>query len=334
MALIPMIRFRPFSHQPKTSLLIPGSTLSAEIYPTKLLVFDLAEAHPVFIKEINFREFGPLNKFCVVADLEKGEIVVTGESRHGYVRYSLYALQAKRSFCLSFKKAPTKMAPIIVGEKEAPRVVFAKRERLFLGVDKAQEWSQVLRRGEIKEIMPLWYWLSQSIEYPPVGKVCGPSLLASAETGTLADSKNLFRAAFSELLVPRLVDTDYQGFSLPIAPMQEGSPLIVLQKSFGFIRRFFYREEANTIALLPNLPQEFHYGTLSNICTQKGHKLSIEWTKHTIRRLFIEAACDDEVDFIFQKEIKQFRYGKTHLPNGECPRLISGRTYLFDHFEK
>lgn len=334
MALYSMIRFRPFSLQPKTQALLPGSTLACEIYPAKVIVSDLAKDEPQVVQEIVFDDFGPLDKFCVMQDLERGEIVVSGMSRKGYVRYSLYALQAKRSFCLAFQKSPEKKEPIVVGDTLRPRVTFAERERLFLGVDKAQEWSQVQRRGDMKEILPVWYWLSQSLLHLNGATESGPSLLCRAKEGSLQEMKDLYKAAFANILVPRLEDRDFQGFLLPITTNQKMSPLALLFDSFAMIRRLFFQENEGSMAILPQLPAEFHCGTLAPIRTKKGHTIFLEWTKHMIRRVRIEAACDEELSLVFQKEVKQYRLGKVTCANGAMLSLVSGRTYLLDHFEK
>lgn len=334
MALYSMIRFRLFSQQAKTHALLPGSTLACEIYPAKVIVTDLAEHAPHVVHEIVFDDFGPLNKFYVMQDLEKGEIVVSGVSAKGYIRYSLYALQAKRSFCLAFTKSPEKREPIVVGDKTSPRVVFADRERLFLGVDKAQEWSQVQRRGDMKEILPVWYWLSQSIAHHTGSTESASSLLSRAKEGTLQEMKELYQAAFASMLLPRLKDCDFQGFLLPITSDQKISPLALLFDSFAMIRRLFFQEQEGALSILPQLPAEFHCGTLAPIRTKKGHTIFLEWTKHMIRRVRIQAACDEEVSIVFQKEVKQYRLGKVTCANGATLSLVSGRTYLLDHFEK
>lgn len=338
MALYTSIRFHPYSHEKRTRCLMPGSTLCAEIYPAKLVISDLATDTPQLIQEHIFSEFGPFTNFSVVSDLEKGEIVVSGQASCGYVRYRLFALACPKSYCLEFRKSPVKIEPVVVGNQSAQKVLFPTRERLFLGVDKAQEWSQVQRRGEIREILPVWYWLSQSISLSfesPSFISKARSLLTEANEHRSPDSLNaLFMTGFSDLLVPRLEDSDFQGYHLPVTSWEKTSALHLLKESFSLIRQLFFQEDENTMQILPHLPPSFVSGTLTHLTTKKGHTVSLEWSKQFIRRMLVQAACDDEITLTFQKELKEYRLGKYHMDNAAKVHLQAGQNYLFDNFRK
>ncbi len=306
MALTSSYRYLPFSHIPGTWCLIPGSLQSCQVFPSHACIYD---ASNTLLEEVRFSHEGPLKQFCVQQDLEHLQVIVSGFSSAGFVRYYIKAR-----------------------EPSIPR----DRERLFLGVDKSQEWSQVVRRSNMLEILPFWYFLAQSVakleDYPPIGNA--PSLFANMQQGSLSSIHDLFLAGFHHMLVPRLVDSDFLGYLVPVVDSTCKSPYVLLEHSFRSIRALFFQEEKNSIHILPNLPSECVSGSLLNVTTQKGHKVSIEFRSNMVRRLQIVAAQDDELAVVFQKQVKSFRIGKgRHF----CPQTLKIRAknvYLLDNFQK
>ena len=284
MSLVPTIRFRPFSHLPGCKWLLPGTRLVYEVYPSRAYRYDID--NPEAKETILFDHQGPLEQFCVLQDLEKGKIIVSGFARTGFVRYQ-------------FAGAP-----------------LGDRERLFLGVDKSQDWQLVVRRNNLSEIVPYLFWLAQSVPTEDGDEVAMPL-------------KELVRAAFGEHLVPRVVDTDFQGFK---EPLYNGRPLALLKGIYSQVRSLFFSEEGSLFSILPNLP--FISGSLANIRTTKGHTIHLEWTKGLIRRLQIVAASDDEITLHFQKEIDSFRLEKHPMTAPATLKLKKNQTYLLDHFQK
>jgi hypothetical protein len=357
------IRFRPFSHLPGTHALLPGSFLSCQVFPARLVLFDYSCPEPEAITEIFLEGFGPLEQFTVIQDLEKGHLEVSGFCKDGFLRYQIIPLESPRSFALRFVKVPPKCPCFLSahgrGEGKAdihetkefyfldnasrePKVI-AERERLFLGCTKAQDWSLVSRRLDIKEILPIWYWLAQSI--PKIEQTAVvPQLYRLAQA--IREQKMhelpdfllaLFQVGFKDLLVPRLFDDSYLGF-----PSVEGnaqcSPLLLLQNSWELIRQCFFVELPHHFYILPLTPPQFHSGMLCRLLTSQGHSVTIEWTKQVVRRVWIEGGREEVITFAFQKHLKRFRLksdeGVTQHSNFSEIALQKGKRFLLDHFEK
>ncbi len=115
-------RLRPFSHTPGTQCLIPGTTKVLTAYPTRIEIDGEAQELEVT---------GPVEKFLVQQDLEKGCVTVEGHAASGFFRH------------------------VIQGEP-IPHL-----ERLSLGCHKKQDWDLVTRRCDLIEIAPFWFQLAQ-----------------------------------------------------------------------------------------------------------------------------------------------------------------------------
>ena len=323
--------FLPFSHVPATSCVVPGSTLVCRVYPARIEVFDYSDAQCSLVQTIELPSLGPLEQFTVTQNLEKGHVQVSGFSPSGYICYQLYATKEAKKLGVKVLKGPLGIA------QEHTPVLLPKRERLHLGVFKKQCFPDLQYRAEITEFLPLWFMLSQSVG-PATGDLfTGPSLCTQVKENFNA-FKDLFRAGFTSLLTPRLIDTDHQGYLLPITANPNQSPLLLLHKMYPVIRKLFIVEEDNTLYILPALSRTLHSGYLS-CTTKKGHELCIEWSKHWPRTIHIKAASDDALALHFLKECRNFRLSTAKrkkiatCQNKESIELHAGREYLLDQFQ-
>jgi len=331
----PDLRFAPFCHESPTFVLIPHTEATAEICPAKVTIFSLI--HPFkIIFETNF-SFGPLEQFTVIQDLEHGKIEVSGFSSQGFVSYEIDATglhfvrgAVKKSFSFILPKAPVK-----------------KPERLSLGCHKAQDSFLIFRRKDIQEYLPIWFFLAQSIpEQKPLAPVGDCLLSELAKTIEKKDKNGLsntlcdfFLASFRSLFFPRLVDDSHLGYSLPpILPDHTLSPLAILSESLPLVRSLFFRESDHHFEILPLLPKECHAGRLTNITTKNQDSLSIEWTKHSLRRAEIIPARSSSFSFKFPTGIKRLRVHTKEANLGffsadDLLPLEKSKLYLLDRFE-
>lgn len=354
MALTSTIRFRPFSHDSGTMCQLAGSSLALQLFAGRMLVFDYSVENPCLIASVVFLNLGPLEQCTVLQDLEAGKIVVSGFAKTGFMRYTIIAQQDPKSWILHFDKLPHELE-IAVDEKimkasQGQNIVFgvegvktfAPRERLFLGVDKSQEWPQVLRRCIMPEVLPYIYWLSQSVVLPKIATNPGISLLKNLQDAiiekkraeVLEHFKALFIAGFGHQLMPRLEDTSYHGYQEPVVADVNQSPLMLLAELKSQIRSLFFQEHEDGFSILPLLPPECSCGTFCDIVTKKGHKVSIEWTKHLVRRVQIIGACDDEITLSFQKEITGFRLERHAFSAPAKLKIRPAHMYLLYNFQK
>ncbi len=103
-------RFRPFVHVPGTFCILPFTTLTFRIYPAYVEVFDLSSSVPALVAEFPIKIQGPVKKFTVLQDMERGCLKVFGEGVQGYFRYRI---ESKRESSNEFYLVSEKMAEIL-----------------------------------------------------------------------------------------------------------------------------------------------------------------------------------------------------------------------------
>ena len=115
---------KPFTREPGTEMLLPGTSLLVKIFPTH------AEKGG---ERIDFGVEGPVKKFIAISDLERNEIVISGVGAKGPFKFYLK------------------------GEEKG------ERSRLHLGCHKSQDWLLIKRREDIREFLPFWHRLGQNL---------------------------------------------------------------------------------------------------------------------------------------------------------------------------
>lgn len=315
-------RLRPFSLIPGAACVIPGSSVVIEAFPTLLRIAGREWKMPLT---------GPVAGFTLQQDLEKNAVFIFGKAKEGYFRIRV---EAKSSgFQITSEKGPLKSAHIDAEVLYLSKPIF---ERLSLGSHKSQDWDQVQRRCDLKEILPALFCLGQKV----------PLILPQPLTGTARllewpdDRKELtpaieafFKAAFKDILVPRLMDDQHQGL-VPEEPVK-GDPFFLLQEGAKKIRALFFKQNERRLAFLPNLPIPFDSGRMLGIQAPGIGEIDFEWSKKRLRRVILRAITSGEVLFELQNEIKTFRVGKKKKLRKDEPLLLeAGKTYHLDRFQK
>lgn len=351
-------RLRPYRHQPDTWVLLPRTPYAVQIFPALIRFYELTQGAPRLLFEAAWEIQGPLRDFTVMCDLEKGQIVVWGEAAQGWLRYRLIPIQGAW-VQLEMEKAPEegitfhvlqgkhllqKKDSLILGEGQGLSLQPLTPERLSLGNHKAQDWDFIQRRASLTEIFPIWYRLGcltpcmQPLELTGTATLLKPcqEAISSGHPETISQPfQHLFLAGFQGILVPRLMDTHYQGLCPP--PSILASPLPLLTEGARLIRSLFIRQEKGRVNILPALPPEFHCGRFTQIQLD-GLVIDLEWSKKTLRRLKIFSEINQEIQLTFSQSIKQFRL-REH-PQAKGQRCASHSTitlnqksdYLLDNF--
>ncbi|MBS0603886.1 MAG: hypothetical protein JSS60_02485 [Verrucomicrobia bacterium] len=360
-------RLHPFSHEAGTQFLLPHSSLCVQIFPTRLCFSDLEGKLESFFIAFDFK--GPLSEFTAELDLEHGTLKVFGQTRLGYMRYLICAkddgvwltmerIPEDQLFCR--RSFPPEQMTLAKGESMLICLPLKRQskgtgeERLSLGIHKSQDWDQLRRRLDLKEIFP--HWLKLAALVPPRGDLVREtagnfSLLAicrqkiqQGDKETVCEAfENLFRAAFAGVLVPRVMDSDYQGIveegKNPCDPI---SPLPLLTEAARCIRSLFFQESDGEISLLPCLPSPFHCGRMVGIRTLNDQVIHFEWTKKCLRSVVIESGPAGEVALALPKGIRSFRMTsgrrmmKKILIDAQRKTVLSleeGKTVCLDRFE-
>lgn len=322
-------RLKPFSHTPGALCLIPGTSWEIEAFPA---LIRLEKKY-----ELSLHITGPVKDFTLEQDLEKNSVSVFGKAKEGFYRLlfegktggiDVTILNAPIGFLVNGKPLRAHERLFFADDIEffLPKIW----ERLSLGVSKVQDWDLVLRRFDLREILPVLYGLSQKLPYQQPQPLTG--------TGRLLAEGNLeafCRAAFSKILIPRLNDDQHQGL---VSETSAGTnPCILLQEAYRQIRSLFFEEEGNVLKILPAC--DFPAGRMTRVQVSEIGEIDLEWASSTLRRGILRAAVSGEVA-IAPKGLHSFRVrttpsqrGSRH-PSGEPLQVESGKTYFLDRFHR
>lgn len=319
-------KLRPFSHRPNTVCLIPGTGYVVQACPTLFRIKDLSGN---LLKEMPLSVQGPLDQFTMIQDLERGCVTIFSEAYRYHVLPNLKIISRKNPG----------LPPLV------------SQERLSLGSHKKQDWESIVRRGDFKEIFPIWFRLGSLLKLPKregkdlgmfeLLKQCRDAVDSSASEKIIPVFRNLFLAGFSNMLLPRLFDEDFQGILPATAPLSEASPLYLLSEGAEIIRSLFISvENENKIAILPHLPPEFFAGRMVHLdCAGLG-TLDLEWSKKTVRSVAFYSSQNAEITFKFRSSLRSFRLRQTlkeqgrRVACGDSLEIKSDRLYLLDQFKK
>lgn len=360
-------RLKPFDHVPGRFLPLPGSCFSLQVFPALISIYDLRNSEKKCISEIKTSIKGPIKCFTVELDLEKGSILVFGESLEGYFRYRIskclnedsliFEVEKTKGFLLAFQETfgdlkvfKENETEFLISKNKQKLDVFkpSSHEKLFLGVNKALDINKILSRCDLKEIFPLWLRLGNLISFEGKEKAEGTAILLK-EAEDLIRKKDLnevlkpfqllFDVGFSGFLTPTLIDEKHQGIFFSEVS-KENSPLFIFTAGAKLIRSLFMTYEDHVLKVLPVLPTSFHAGRFIHFKAIDLGYINIEWSKKLLRRMSLFVDSSQTFTLKLQKEIKRCRFveeGKKEvswIENGSLIEVKKGKSYFIDRFEK
>ena len=354
-------KYRPFSHEIGTTVLIPKSAWKATIFPAKIelesLISEGKKAKQTIIPHLR----GPFNQFTVMQDLERCWVRVFGEGKDGFFSYRLIA--AAHEILLFVERCP-KEGIVFTYEGQDKRLLrkeeliipttlsaFTKglSEKIHFGSFKKQDWTLVKRRNSLEEVLPIWFELGKHIPSHPILDVGTSQLLKQCQDQIHKKAKdkigvsfmNLFQAGFEGILSPHLSDAGHLGYSSQeeVIP-DEASPLLLLGEGSRLIRSLLVEQSEGKVQILPCLPKEIHAGRFTDIHLNESLSGDLEWSKKLIRKVILRPKKDQEVTLGFQSNINAFRLrmgrrgrGKI-LKVGDSIDLRADGLYILDRFQK
>ena len=359
-------RLRPFSHIPGTSTLLPGTCYEIEIFPCLFRIYDLKNNIRKFLFEGHLTFQGPVTQFTVCQDLEKGRITISGFSLEGWFRYHFLGSTQEEGIRLLVDRAPHKKLHLhlfqesrIVEEKKAYDLIpfssshasfnLEKRPRLSFGEHKSQDWENMWRRKQLRELLPFIYRLgcltppfspsSSAVGTGYLLEICQQSLHEGHPEKTEKHWENFIRTAFRHLLVPQLEDTYYQGI-IPLAfELPEISPLMLLPAAAQALQKLLIQQHAHSLLILPHLLPSLWCGRFTEVPLIGGGWISMEWTKKCIRRMELHVEHDQDLALHFRSSIRQYRVrgqeekSVKKISNHASLQLKKNVHYFFDQFE-
>ncbi len=325
-------RFAPFSHLPGTFLPIPFTNWEVQAFPVLLRFRAIGASGKVV--DFPLQVTGPVNNFTAKLNIEKGQIELFGHAKSGYFLHKI---------------AAGEKGIAIDGKLFIKTVIFAGKftERLALGSHKQQDFDGVRARGDLSEILPIWYALAQLMPQVASPGQGGVFTLFDKCKKALADKReiaraylNLFNASFVGILSPRLTDENHLGFQLDPLKGSDLEPLQVLSRGKAFIRQLFFKDEGDTYAMLPHLPPQFHAGRFTGFTTERGDTLNCEWSKKLLKKVVVKPGFDGAIFLRLQSPLKSFRVRKNlrergYFHDASLPlELKKGEALLLDNFKK
>ena len=325
-----------FSLRPGTKVLLPGSTIAAEAFPTALRLSG---------KELHFPGLGAPREWRVLVDAMRRTVCLEGKGVEGFFRLCIE--QEEGALCLRSMKGPLQVdeggrttvlqrGDTLVLAKNAPRGPCPPLSRLLLGCNKELCCDRISASLDMNEVLPLWY------QFGPGGVLTDkPSKTLFGAVVEAIQTKDrgavfpafcaLFRAGIEGVFVPKRHDDRFLGYS--IAPWPEGMEDVQSHVSAA-IRSLFLTEDGSTVDLLPCLPRECAAGRLLREPLLSGHLISLEWRKGCLRRVLLEAAHDGVVAFrtaMGSGSIRTSSGRKKSIVLAEPFEVRGGEAYLIDN---
>jgi hypothetical protein len=357
-------KIRPFSHAPGSSALLPKSYWKAIAYPS-LLILEGPKGEKI---QIFWEMAEKMENFTLFQDLKRGEIEVSG--RLGAEFFRLFLQKENENIRLFVKKAPkeglnAKISTSFSKSGSEEKRFFSGQEIFFpvgepsfsptsfeylsLGLHKKMDVDLIRKRGDLKEILPLWFLLDQWIPPSLQSKLEGVAHLLEvcekkkAEHDLRGVEKNLlllWEAGFSSLFVPSLIDEKHLGPFEGQRVSKEASNLVLIKEGAKIIRSLFFSQKENEIHLLPALSPSFVSGSLQQMHCGPLGLLDMEWRGSFPRKVVFVSEIDGEIEIVCSKEIKTFRKRESLHEKGRVVRkgdrleIKKGSRVFFDRFEK
>ena len=360
---------RPFSGN-SAAVIIPKTAFEVRVYPVKLEFFNREKFSEFFSAEIFFNLKGAPVNFKIFLDLETSCIEVFANFEDEIIRYKIFG-EGDR-VVIRLEKAEAGNVQVCLrtnGKMEISSLKLKKNfylplrtkflleeslEKLSLGVRKNQDMELISRRNDLREVFPFWFVAGQKVPVLQMENRGIASLFDEIDVLVKKKEKqklynlflNVFKAGFSGIFAPRLLDIGFQGvydFENPFDSERtavEASSLVLLRKGSEFIRSLFIRQNNNNLEVLPFLLSQFYCGKMTGIKLGNLGVLDIEWSKEILKKMILVTKKDEEINFLFQAKIKTFRMKKNIYDRGVICRsgypveVQKGSVYYFDRFEK
>ncbi len=286
--------YAPFTHQPGSTLRIPGTSLEAVIYPSKLTIGN-------FSIEVPLKESA--REFTAILDLKKGAIFVTVKTAIDYFRYRIRA--NSEGITILFDRGWKKSFFIPCGVK---RVEVS--EQLSTGSYKKQEWEQIQKRGDLKEILPIWFMAACWFEE---GKL--PSNLIES-----------FKEGFTAIFAPKK-DQSYTGYK----GMAASFPL-------ADFRALFATHQDGMITLMESALALLVSGRLQNLKIDTLFTADLLWSNKALKQAILKPLISGVCNINFPGKACRLRLNKKDkgriLTRGESLSFSLGQPLFLDRFTK
>ncbi len=304
-------RFLPFSHLPGIEVLIPASRWVLQAFPALLIFYELGkkERH-----EVRLGTEGLMLDFTVEVDLEKDRVRVFGHDKNKYHHITISLQQEGLEIDFGGQKQ--------VIQTQVDRYK-TSREKLSFGMHKTLDWDLVCRRKDIKEILPIWFYL-------------GSKYVSDTAVEKQINFLEVFLVGFKGIFVPHPASSAGQGIHLD----SYADPLFFLIEGARQIRAAFFQEGSEgDWYFFSSTKFQMDAGRFVGIKTEHGDLIDLEWSKKKMRRLVIHPAKTRRIGMHLQKGLSSYRL-RTNIKErgirievGQPLALEEGKKVYLDRFE-
>ena len=296
-------RFYPFSHTPGVKVLLPGTSLCLQVYPTTVSCFDLEGTQK---DAFSLPLEGAISDFTVVQDLEQGAILIFGKDQKGFFRFRCTRdLEFKQEKEGAFQRTLFKPEVFFQAPSAVERLLHTSlQKRSVERLVEKQDWVQLLQ-----PLYRLMQW------YEPL----------TLDMPLALDAYIL--GGFEGLLVPTGQDAKKMGmpFSFP-------SPIQFLRALRNKVTSLFVEESGEELVLCPHIPQEMPAGRVKGV-KMGDYTLDIEWRKKMPRRVQLSAS-KEKTFRIASNGLASVRLDKTQQPLSHPIEIAPKTPLFFDRFQK
>lgn len=331
-------RFKPYSHLPKTEVLVPGRAVTAHVFPARVELYSASE----LLASWTWQVAGPVLDWTVVQDLERGRIEVSGKDKNGFFRYYL-----NHDLSLTIDRGSLEPEEEVSLKPDGVAAFFIPpKERLSFGCYQTQDVERLRQNTNMSLILPLWFHLGQWMKpfFAPECQedtlcgVCQTMILERKKEEVFSLLAQIWQAGFHSLFSPRKKDLNFQGFALD--PTHDAWSLPFWGTKW--IKEILIQSTKGTLELLPLLPKELPAGRMNQVELFDGNLHSdFEWRKEMPRRVLLKPSVQMTFNLKFPHFVDRCRLrtsiqdhqGKKVL-NGDSISLEPNHIYFLDHFEK
>jgi hypothetical protein len=314
------LHFKPFSHEPGTICLIPGTSWRVQAFPTLIRLLGPNGEN----LEHRFSHQEIIEGFTIEQDLEKKEIRIFGKPKLD-CRIAQGKIWENKQVVFEFPAS----------------TAIDKIERFSLGVHKAQEWEGIRRRLDLTEILPLWFHLGQMTPSKArQGKgtlllleECQKFRVAKDKLQLEKTLKHLFLSGFGRMFDPRVHDSEYRGIASNTEEDSEAA-LALLAEGAKLIRSLLFTQNGICWQILPCLLPHFHSGRF------QCELFDLEWSNTKLKKMIIHPTYDQEVILEWPSDLHECRLRKDLKEKGRVlkrtePLFLSKNQVIYlDCFER
>lgn len=336
-------RLKPFSHEKKQRVLIPGSSTLLTLFPCKIIGEDFLNKSTHFVLDLKISDF--YKEFTTEVDFDKNQARVFGECKEGFIELKIF--KENKALYIQLERFKQESLTVFLNGQEhilklkhplkLVEEAFESKsvnEKIYLGISKKQDVSRINKESSMKEFLPFLFCLGSKLELPlPIPQSGVLNLVDELKIGSQPQRalilEKILKGFYSDFFIPSLQDDFHQG--LQNLNDTRHSALYLNLKMAVWIKSFLAAHKNSDLFILHDLPRELIAGKACALSFSFG-KVHLEWTKGFIRQMVLDIQVPCDLNIQFTREVKKFRVRKKGKKIPLATSFEPG-IYHFDQFQ-